>query len=411
MVLALVLVALSMAIALTAAQTTQPATRRTAPRPTLTADQYKSLAEALRGVYSDPPENWPAPHIDPGVAFREIGPLPKVEFPRDNPYTKEKAELGKVLFFDPRLSGSGQMACASCHDPDLAWADGRTVSFGHERQTLRRNAPSLLNAGHNRFHFWDGRAESLEQQALMPILADDEMRAAPQVLVERIARVPEYRANFKTVFGDDEVTLDRIAQSLATFERTIASRGRSAFDQFVTGKTRRAMSDAAIRGLHLFRTDARCVNCHHGPNFTDDGFHDVGLSYYGKKLEDLGRYNVTKRPEDVGRFKTPSLRNVTRTAPYMHNGLFDLDGVLNMYNAGMGTLRRKPGQETDPLFPTKSHLLKELRLNKQDLSDLRAFLESLEEPRTRVRAPALPGMNAPSSRPARDDDHDEPTRE
>jgi cytochrome c peroxidase len=373
----------------------------------LTTEQYKSLADALRGMYSEAPENWPAPHIDPGVGFRELGPLPGLEFPKSNSYTKEKAELGKVLFFDPRLSGSGQMACASCHDPDLAWADGRTVSFGHERQALRRNAPSLLNAGHNRFQFWDGRAETLEQQALMPILADEEMRAAPQVLIERIARVPEYRAVFQSAFGDDAITLDRIAKALATFERTIASHGRSAFDQFVTGKSPRAMSDAAIRGLHLFRTDARCVNCHHGPNFTDDSFHDLGLSYYGRKLEDLGRYNVTKRPEDVGRFKTPSLRNVTRTAPYMHNGLFDLDGVLSMYNAGMGTLRRKPAQMNDPLFPTKSPHLKELGLNKQDLADLRAFLESLEEPRTRVRAPALSGLASPSSRPARDDDDDD----
>ncbi len=388
---ALVVFAISIAVAQSTRPATQPTTRR-APRATLTDEEYKSLADELRVAYSKPPDQWPAPQVDPGVAFREIGTLPPIPYPPENPHTKEKAELGKMLFFDPRLSGSGQMACASCHDPDLGWADGRTVSFGHERQTLRRNAPSLLNVGHNAAQFWDGRAATLEQQALMPILADDEMRAAPQVLVERIARVPEYRKHFRDAFGDDEVSLDRIAKALATFERTITSNGRSKFDMFVSGRNRKTMSDAAIRGMHLFRTEARCVNCHHGPNFTDNQFHDLGLSYYGRKYEDLGRYNVTKRPEDVGRFKTPTLRNVTRTAPYMHNGIFDLDGVINLYNAGMPTLRRKPGQADDPLFPTKSHLLRELHLNKADREDLVAFLESLEESRTRLRAPQLPGL-------------------
>jgi cytochrome c peroxidase len=373
---------------------TQPATQRSRrpPRPMLTDEQYKQLAADLRQKYLKPSDQWPAPMLDPGVAHREIGPLPTVEFPADNPYTKEKAELGKLLFFDPRLSGSGQLACASCHDPDLGWADGRTVAFGHDRQALKRNSPTLLNAAHNTSFFWDGRAASLEEQALMPIMAENEMHAMPQVVVDRIAAVPEYRKLFKEVFGEDQITLEHIARALATFQRTITSNGHSRFDLFLRGKNRNALSDDAIRGLHLFRTDARCMNCHNGPNFTDNQFHNLGLSYYGKPLEDLGRYHITKRPEDVGKFKTPTLRNVTRTRPYMHNGIFDLEGVLNMYNAGMPTLRRKDERAGDPLFPTKSHLLRELGLNRQDLKDLEAFLESLEE-RSRVRAPELPGMN------------------
>jgi cytochrome c peroxidase len=200
------------------------------------------------------------------------------------------------------------------------------------------------------------------------------------------------------VFGDEAVTIERIARAIATFERTIVSRP-SAFDKFLKGE-REALSDSAVRGLHLFRTDARCANCHMGPLLTDEKFHDLGLSYYGRKLQDLGRYEVTKDAKDVGKFRTPSLRNVTRHGPYMHNGLFDLDGVLRMYNAGMATLRRKEHQKDDPLFPTKSPLLKPLALNKRDLADLRAFLGALEEVRLRVRQPDLPGLENAAGKPA-----------
>ena len=146
------------------------------------------------------------------------------------------------------------------------------------------------------------------------------------------------------------------------------------------------------RILKLFRTKARCVNCHHGPGFTDHGFHDVGLSYYGRKFEDLGRYRVTKDPADVGRFKTPSLRNVARTGPYMHNGLFDLPGLVNMYSAGMAVLQPKPEQRDDPLFPKKSPLLQKLDLGEGEKGDLIAFLEALSDRRRRVMAPELPAI-------------------
>lgn len=183
------------------------------------------------------------------------------------------------------------------------------------------------------------------------------------------------------------MTLDRAAKALACYQRTLVG-GRSRFDAFLRGKGE-ALSDPEVRGLHLFRTEARCLNCHNGPTLSDGRFHDVGLSYYRRELEDLGRYHVTRQAKDVGAFRTPSLRNVGRAAPYMHNGLFDLPGVLRMYNAGMPTLRPGPLHAGDPWFPVKSPLLRPLGLNRQDLSDLEAFLRSLDEPRRRVRPPEI----------------------
>ncbi|WP_337177633.1 cytochrome c peroxidase [Paludisphaera sp.] len=362
------------------------------PTPAESEDSRRARAAELRAIYWKSSGEWPAPWVDEGVDWRELGRLPAAPAPADNPTTPEKVELGKKLFFDPRLSGSGQLSCASCHDPDLGWADGRTTAFGHRREPLRRNSPTIMNLAHMPAIFWDGRAGSLEDQAREVILNPSEMSATPDSVVRELSAVPEYRDSFRAVFGSEDVDLDMIAKAVAAFERSIVG-GRSAFDKFLGGD-RDAMSDEAILGLDLFRRKARCMNCHHGPAFSDGQFHDLGLSYYGRELEDLGRYRVTALPEDVGRFRTPGLRNVAATGPYMHNGLFELTGVLNMYNAGMATLKRKPEQADDPLFPTKSPHLKPLGLDKRELADLKAFLESLTEPKRRVRAPALPGLTA-----------------
>jgi cytochrome c peroxidase len=361
---------------------------RLAPRPERTADERKARADELRRVYAADPSTWPAPHVDPDVKWKEIGLLPEVEHPADNPHTTEKETLGKTLFFDPRLSGSGQIACASCHDPDLAWGDGRTVSFGHSRTELKRNAPTLTNVGHQTSYFWDGRADSLEAQVEAVLLNVDEMRSEPAVIIARLAAIPGYREPFRAAFGDEAITFARLAQAIAAFERSIVTRANK-FDGFAKGGSK-ALSDSALRGLHLFRTEGRCVNCHLGPNFTDNRFHNLGLSRYGRSDSDLGRYLVTNKPEDVGAFKTPTLRNVLRSAPYMHNGAFDLDETLRLYNAGMITLRPRASEKDDPLFPKKSPLLKPLGLNAHDLADLREFLESLTESNARVRVPALP---------------------
>jgi len=367
---------------------------RLPPRAERTPEERKQLAAELREKYAKPPAEWPAPTIDEGVEWQELGLLPKLTFPEQNPFTKEKALLGRQLFFDPRLSQTREMACASCHDPDLAWADGRTVSFGLGRQPLRRNAPSILNAAWMKTYFWDGRAATLEEQAEQVLLNPQEMGSSEALLKERLSGSPAYREAFREVFGDEEITLERVAMALATFERTLVG-GQSPFDAFLRGQ-HEALSEEALLGLDLFRREARCMNCHHGPTLSDGKFHDVGLSYYGRALEDRGRYAITGEAADVGRFRTPTLRNITRTGPYMHNGVFPLAGVLRMYNAGMPTLTPRGEQQEDPLFPKKSPQLRPLGLNAQDLADLEAFLKALEEPRQRMRPPSLPGMGAES---------------
>jgi cytochrome c peroxidase len=168
--------------------------------------------------------------------------------------------------------------------------------------------------------------------------------------------------------------------------------GRSRFDVFLRGDAA-ALSDVELLGLDLFRREARCMNCHHGPLLSDGRFHDLGLSFYGRSNEDLGRHGITKVASDMGRFRTPSLRDVTGTAPLMHTGMFELAGVLNMYNAGMVTLKRQGFHKNDPLFPVKSPHLKPLGLNRQDLADLAAFLGALEEPKRRERPPTLPEID------------------
>lgn len=363
-------------------------TKRLPPRPEMTAEQRAERIRLLRAAYdSQPPEKWPAPVVDPGVAWKELG-LPSTSMdPLANPSTPEKVELGKSLFFDPRLSGTGQMACASCHDPELGWTDGRSTSFGHSREVLKRNAPGIMGAAASPSLFWDGRSDSLEKQALAVLANPSEMRSSPETIVSRLKENGDYRNAFEVAFPGQPIDMERVAEAIAAFERSVKP-GRSRFDAYLKGNTK-ALSDEAVSGLDLFRREARCMNCHHGPDLTDFGFHNLGLSYYGRTLEDLGRYRITGKAEDVGRFRTPSLRNLGNTAPYMHNGLFELDGVLNMYNAGMATLKRKPEQENDPLFPTKSPHLKSLGLNRQDLADLKEFLLSLTEPKLRVRPPAM----------------------
>lgn len=330
--------------------------------------------------------------VDKGVQWKELGLLPGIEHPKANPHSAEKEELGKQLFFDPRLSGSGQLACASCHDPDLGWTDGRSMAFGDSRKELKRNSLSIFNSAHQQSLFWDGRADSLESQAKDVLCNPHEMRSTEAHLTETLSAIPEYATQFEKAFGAQEVTLNRVAQALACFERSLVG-GRSRFDAFLRGN-KRALSDQAIAGLHLFRTDGRCINCHHGPNFSDGKFHNLGLSYYGRKIQDSGRYEATKNNEDQGRFRTPSLRNVLETRPYMHNGQFDLDQILTLYNNGIPTLMPQDASKDDPLAPKeKSPHIRQLGLNDVDLEDLKAFLQSLSEPRARIRPPKLPGID------------------
>lgn len=334
----------------------------------------EASAAALRACYQQSPEHWPAPALDPGIPFRELGPLPPARSP--TPTERKRQELGRQLFFDPVLSGSGQIACASCHHPDEYFADGRRTSTGHNLQNGQRNSPSLLNTGLRTVWFWDGRAGSLAEQAIGPLLNPVEMAGTRAGIEQRLNADKHYREAFSEAFGNDTITLELVAEALASWQKTLRSR-TSPFDRFLRGD-HQALSDEAILGLHLFRTRARCINCHMGPLLSDDKFHNLGLSYYGRRYEDLGRYRITGNPEDSGRFRTPSLRDVAATAPYMHNGLFpSLRGVLAMYNAGGVRPEPREHQKKDPLFPKTSPALRPLGLNQQELDALESFLYSL----------------------------------
>ena len=352
----------------------------------------KEAIEKLRKTYSSGDiSQWEKPELDEEVIadFQDIGVLPKMIFPENNPYSEAKKELGKMLFFDPRLSKSKQISCASCHDPELAWGDGRTISYGHNRQTGKRNSPSLLNIGYHSVFFWDGRATSLENQALEPITDPVEMAATETISIKNIKKIKGYKPYFREAFGDEKITIERILKAIATYERTITSK-KSKFDSFIEGKSD-IFTDEEVIGLHLFRTKARCVNCHNTPLFSNQKFHNVGLSYYGRTFEDLGKYNITHKKEDVGKFKTPSLREIGRTAPYMHNGLMpNLEGIIEMYNAGMPRVKPKENQKNDSLFPVTDPLLKKLNLTKKEQNALKAFLLTLSSSPRREILPKLP---------------------
>ncbi|WP_321340628.1 cytochrome c peroxidase [Breoghania sp.] len=338
--------------------------------------QTGPAAPSLREIYERPVSEWPAPTIDEGVEWREMAPLPHPDKKALSEQARSAIALGERLFEDPILSGSGQIACQSCHNSELGWGDGLRTSFGHNRQRGRRNAPAVINGSHRESLFWDGRAATLEDQALLPIINPVEMAADLDEVLDRLIAHEEYPALFADVFEDRAITGDRLASALAAFQRSLERPTR--FDRFLEGR-RDLLSDRQIRGLHLFRTKARCMTCHHGPTLSDGKFHNLGLTYYGRELEDLGRYEVTGKPEDVGAFATPSLRHVAASAPYMHNGIVrSLRMVAVLYNNGGGKeVPRTPEQKADPLFPKRSEHIRPLNLTGQEISDLVAFLQAL----------------------------------
>ena len=342
-------------------------------------EQAANYKTCIAQQYRQPVAQWPAPQVDTDVDWQEMAALPAhAPAPPENPFSEPKAALGKKLFNDPTLSRSGQIACASCHEADMAFADGRRVSFGHDRQSGRRNAPSLVMSGYSTALFWDGRGGNLEQQAMHPIVDPVEMAFDIPQLLQRLNTDTAYREQFAQVFGPGPITTQQTAQALATFQRTLVSATRNTpFEQLLRGRPQR-MSEEQLYGLHLFRTKARCMNCHFGPTLSDEQFHNVGLSYYGRKYEDLGRYEVTRKPEDVGAFRTPSLRLLMKTGPWMHNGLFvNMEGTLAFYNMGMPRPRPNAQQVDDPLFPRTSDRLKALNMDKDELRALRSFLDTL----------------------------------
>ena len=255
-------------------------------------------------------------------------PLPaSAPEPEDNRATDEKVALGKQLFFDPRLSGDNKMSCATCHIPEKGFGDGRTTAKGRDGKNLPRNSQTVLNVGFHSSFFWDGRARSLEEQALVSITSPDEMHQDLDELEKELQAVEGYARQFREVFNDP-VTRGGIARALAAFQRTLIARD-SPFDRFLAGDED-AISDDAKRGFELFRGSAGCARCHHGPAMSDGKFYRLGASW-----RDNGRGEFTGKPEDDYRFRTPPLRNIAQTGPYMHDGsLATLQDVVDYYNRG-----------------------------------------------------------------------------
>jgi cytochrome c peroxidase len=296
--------------------------------------------------------------------------LPPVPVPNDPP-TAESIALGRALFSSKRLSKDGTIACASCHDPQRGFADPRRFSEGVGGAKGKRQAPPVLNAAFAPVQFWDGRAPSLEEQAKGPIQNALEMAHTAEGVERDVAR--EFAPLFARAFGDPAVTLERIARALADYERTLVS-GHSPFDRYAFGGDARALSPGALRGLAVFRDpeQGNCAACHRiGERhalFTDGQFHNLGVGMNAEgELTDAGRYEVTKRDRDRGAFKTPSLRNVALTAPYMHDGsLKTLKEVVDFYVGGGNA-----NPQRDPLLRPLTDL------TKRDREDLVAFLEAL----------------------------------
>ena len=321
-----------------------------------------------------------APHgavtID-GVTVPDVGPLPTVvPMPASNLNYTAKVDLGKQLYFDGRLSKNNAISCAFCHNPGTGFADARQTSIGVGGGIGGRQSPTVYNTAFNHFQFWDGRARSLEEQAIGPIHNPVEMAETHEQVVAKLGKIKGYQQQFRAVFGTD-VNLQGIADAIAAYERTILSTN-SAFDKFVLGD-QKAMDEAAVRGLILFRGKARCILCHNGANFTDNQFHNLGVPQVGPMKEDLGRFAVSLAEKDRGAFKTPTLRSITETAPYMHDGVFKtLEEVVEFLDQGGGN------------SPNLSPLVKPLTLTGEERADLIAFLKALAGEPLPFSMPKLP---------------------
>jgi cytochrome c peroxidase len=321
-----------------------------------------------------------APHgtvtID-GVTVPDVGPLPTVvPIPSSNLNYTAKIELGKQLYFDGRLSKNNAISCAFCHNPGTGFADPRQTSIGVGGGVGGRQSPTVYNTGLNHVQFWDGRARSLEEQAIGPIHNPVEMAETHEHVVAKLGKIKGYQQQFRAVFGTD-VNLQGIAEAIAAYERTVLSTN-SAFDKYVLG-VQKAMDEAAVRGLALFKGKARCILCHNGPNFTDNQFHNLGVPQVGPMKEDLGRFAVSRAEKDRGAFKTPTLRSITETAPYMHDGAFKtLEEVVEFMDQGGGS------------NPNLSPLVKPLNLTAEEKSDLVAFLKALAGEPIPFSMPKLP---------------------
>lgn len=303
-----------------------------------------------------------------------------VPVPADNPMTQAKVELGFRLWFEPRLSATNKMTCGTCHDHTKGFSNGEPTAAGVTGARGNRSVPTVYAAGYSTHQFWDGRAQSLEEQALGPIENPIEMGATMPAVIRKLEAHPYYPQKFREAFGTG-VTADGIAKAIASFERALKV-GQSPHDRYWAGDLA-AMTPQQVRGEQVFNTRGRCVECHSGPNFTDGEFHNLGVGFDGP-APDLGRYLVTKRPADTGAFKTPTLRNIAQTGPYMHDGsLGTLEDVVDFYNRG--------GIDNEHLDPK----LKPIHLMPEEQEDLIAFLEALTGRDNLKELGKLPGIRNP----------------
>lgn len=304
--------------------------------------------------------------------------LPKAPpYPKGNRPTKARIKLGKMLFFDPRLSGDGNMSCATCHNPVMGWSDGLPTAKGFKSKVLGRASPTIINTGYNRIQMWDGRKKSLEDQAMGPMEATVEMNMDTARLFMWLTKNDTYRRAFKRAYPGKPIDADTVSKAIASFERIVVSRN-SRFDRWIRGN-KKAMTRQEIRGFKLFTGRAGCADCHSAPNFTDDGFHNIGLASFGETNPDMGRY--AQRPVNLmkGAFKTPTLRDITRTGPYFHDGSAKtLEEVIEHYNKG--------GVVKTNLSPS----MKKLELCGSEKEQLLAFMKALTSPYVHISLPKLP---------------------
>jgi cytochrome c peroxidase len=325
------------------------------------------------GSHARPAGGPVAAELDARRFAAEYGRPQTIPSPADNVATSERLTLGRSLFFDPRLSRSNFVSCASCHNPAFSWGDGNARATGDNMKTLGRRTPTILNLAWAEALFWDGRAATLEEQALGPITSAAEMNLPVEQLVSKVSGVREYVRMFERAYPGEGVTPGTIGKAIAVFERSVVS-GTAPFDRWVAGEAS-ALSDEAKRGFVLFNTKARCAQCHTGWRFTDDGFQDIGLPG-----EDRGRGAIVKLDEAQYSFKTPTLRNVTHRGPYMHDGsVATLAEVVELYDRG-GDVRR----------PSISAEIHPLHLTAAEKRALLAFMQTLSGEDAAVSIPTLP---------------------
>jgi cytochrome c peroxidase len=289
--------------------------------------------------------------------------LPPIPWPADNAYSPARVELGKILFFDGRLSSNGVVSCAFCHEPSHAFAASTPLSKGANGNPGVRHSPTLINRAWGKSQFWDGRAPTLESQVLVPVTNPDEMGMTAELVVQKLREIKGYAPLFAAAFGDSTITFERVAKALASFERTIVS-GNSAYDRYLAGD-KSALTKQQKNGLDFFNKKGECAECHSGPNFTTEKFANLGIGM-DRAHPDPGQEAVTKKRGDWGKFKIPSLRDLGHRSPYMHDGsIKTLSEVLEMY---------AKGGLPNPHLDTR---LTPFYLDEQTKQDLLAFLDSL----------------------------------